>query len=134
LPQQTKHDQPREKESGAKKVFDEQMTECRRAKPTSHNRPAMAVTGPSRQIMHIAAILPGNWIEKFAAMRRASSRDSLLVIERRSGWSSKEIAERLAGHVADHERLVLLDHPSQGLLPGWYRSPAKCRFSREERR
>jgi hypothetical protein len=42
-------------------------------------------------------------LAKFTAIRRASSRDSLLVIERRSGWSSKEIAERLAGRVADDE-------------------------------
>jgi len=47
-------------------------------------------------------------------MRRASSRDSLSVIELVS-LVGKKIAERLAGRVADHERLVLLDRPSQGL-------------------
>ena len=42
-----------------------------------------------------------------ALIRRASSRDSLLVIERWSRWSEK-IAERLAGRVADTGHVTLL--------------------------
>ena len=58
---------------------------------------------------------PGSW-RRSLPCGRASSVVSLSGSIVGDGWSSKwKIAERLAGRVADHERLVLLDRPSQGL-------------------
>jgi hypothetical protein len=57
-------------------------------------------------------------LAKFAAKRRASSRDSLLVIDRRVRLVVKiENSERLPGRVADHELLrMLVDRPNVHLL------------------
>jgi hypothetical protein len=75
-------------------------------------------------------------LAKFAAMRRG------LVARWPVGDRSPirlfvevEIAERVAGRIADDERpQMLIDRPKPGVVPGMVSFVAKCRFSRKERR